>query len=45
MSATGDAGADWGWSRVMAGLSPSGGASEVGMSVTEVGIGIGILSS
>ena len=45
ISAAGDAGADWGWRRVMAGLSPSGVASEVGMNVTEAAIAIAILSS
>ena len=45
MSAAGDAGACWGWRRVMAGLSPSGAASEVGMSVTEAAIAIAISSS
>ena len=45
MSAAGDPGAGWGWRRVMTGLSPSGTASEIGMSVTDAAIAIAILSS
>ena len=45
MSAAGDGGAGWGWRRVMTGLSPSGAASEVGISVTEAAIAIAISSS